>query len=171
MPLAEWAKARNSIFPTLVCESLEKGRTQQLACQWEKRKAVLYFKGSLWEALPHLSTKETWREAEERPEGRGKRKLFFSLAAAEWKPTMGFTELIRVLSSCFIMCVSSERAVFLTSSWNTHVAQPLWVLTQPCIKLLFNQLTKLGGAFCFCSASLSLGQIQFPLGKRGSLDK
>lgn len=170
MPLAKWGETHNSIFSTLVCESLEKGTAQQLACQWEKWKAAFYFKGfSLGSSAPLVNQgdlergrRETWRERE--------KKLFFSLAAAEWKPTMGFTELIRVLSSCFIMCVSCEQAVFLTS-WNTHVAQPLWVLAQPCIKLLFNQFMKLGGAFCFCSASLSFGQIQFPLGKHGSLDK
>lgn len=73
MPLAECAKARNSIFPTLACESLEKGRTQQLACQWETRKAALYFKGfSLGRSAPLVNQgdlergrRETWREREE----------------------------------------------------------------------------------------------------------
>lgn len=54
--------------------------------------------------------------------------------------------------------VSSEQAVFLTFSWNTHVAQPQWVLTQPHIKLLFNQIVKLGGASHFCSAPPLFGQ-------------
>lgn len=164
MPLAEWGKAHNSIFSTLVCDSLEKGRTQQLAYRWEKWKAALYFKGfSLGSSAPLVNLgdlergrRETWREREE--------EAFLLVSSSSRMEAHNGLHWANQGPFFLLHYVREFRAGRFPNLQLKHTCGPATLgAPQPCIKLLFNQFTKLGGVFCFCLPPSLLARFNFHL--------